>query len=364
MLAQAEETDAAWRVRYERARAALIDERFAEAQAELDALAHSAPTEPDRRVAIELREVARVKAERHGQDSQNGQPAIRDSDEMSVLYTTAVLYGLGTGGWLTLQLQPQTFGTAIIPFAVATTAAVGGLSIADRYRPLRHGIPHAIAAGLYLGFGEGMWLVAYQHAYSTQHAGTSSWHAERVSSALWIGASAGAVVGGLIGALRRPTPGRVSFTASAGIWLGVLSAFAADALNPESKGRAQTTYLVGDIGYNAGLLTGILFGPEFAPSVTRVRFMDLGGLGGALLGAGSYALVANERGSQGSMGAAAIGGALGLALTFWATSGMQPDRSHDKLPSALGSRSPSSSALRAALMPARGGFVAVVTGEL
>jgi hypothetical protein len=64
------------------------------------------------------------------------------------------------------------------------------------------------------------------------------------------------------------------------------------------------------------------------------------------------------------MGAAAVGGALGLALTYWATSGMPPDHSHDKLPSALGSAAPNPSALRAALMPARGGFIAVVAGEL
>jgi hypothetical protein len=359
----AQSPQSSWHERYEHARAALIDERFADARAQLELLAQSAETDTDRRLAMELAEVARIEAMRHG-PKLDLQPELRTSDELAVLYTTAALYGLGTSGWLTLQLQPKTFGGAIIPFALLTTAAVGGVALADGYRPLRHGIPQAIAAGLYLGFGEGLWIVAYQHAYATSHAGNTPWHAERVSTALWAGSTAGALVGGFIGALRRPTPGRVSFTASTGIWLGVLSAFAAEALNPDRTGRGHTSYLVGDIGYNAGLLAGVAFGPQVAPSVTRVRFMDLAGLGGALLGAGGYALIANQTDSRGEVGAAAIGGALGLGFAWWATSGMAPDHSHDELRPAIGRAGREGFSMHPVVVPTPGGVMASLVGAL
>ncbi len=360
--ARAQDPSGSWQQRYERARTALLDEHFEDAQVQLKALAPTAPSESDRRLVLELADLARLKSERRIQQLQ---PSLRTSDELAVLYTTAVFYGLGSSAWLTLQLQPQTFGGALIPFAVLTSAAVGGVAIADAYRPLRHGIPHAIAAGLYLGFGEGLWLVAYQHAYATEHPGSNTaWHSERVSTVLWAGSTGGALVGALVGAWRRPTPGRVSFTASAGIWTGVLSAFAADALNPDQKGRAPTSYVVGGIGYNAGLLAGIAFGPSVAPSVARVRFIDLAGLGGALLGGGSYALITNQRDSRAGLGAAAIGGALGLGIAWWATSGMAPDRSHDALPSAIGKRSAPAFSLQPTIVPTRGGFVASLVGAM
>src|SRR5690606_41995843 len=66
------------------------------------------------------------------------------------------------------------------------------LSLHDALPILRHGIPHAIAAGLYLGLGEGVWLTGYQNAYAASHDG-KRWSAERVSSALWVATTVGAV---------------------------------------------------------------------------------------------------------------------------------------------------------------------------
>ena len=224
-----------------------------------------------------------------------------------------------------LQIQPESFGVALLPFAVITPAAVGAVALADSYRPLRRGVPHAIAAGLYLGFGEALWLVGYQHAYATYHDQTA-FEAEQVSTVLWVGSTVGAGVGGLIGALGPPTPGRMSFTASVAIWSGLLGGFAAGAIEPDQRQRGQASYLVGGIAYNAGLLTGILLGGAVAPSVARMRFVDLGGLFGALVGAGGYALIAQDFGSRGSFGTTAIGGAVGLGLAWWATAGMPSDR--------------------------------------
>jgi hypothetical protein len=354
--------DRSWHERYARARAALLNDDFAQAAREFSALADSAATTQDALLARELGDIARAQEQR---SEPLDQPALRTTDELMVLYTIGVFYGLGTAAWLALQLKPQSFGAAILPFAVLTPAAVGVVAWADDYRPLRHGIPHAIAAGMYLGFGEGLWLVGYQNAYASHHPGASRWGSERVATALWATSTAGALAGTLVGALRRPTPGRVSFTASTTIWGGVLSAFAAKAIEPDKAERSQRAYLVGALGYNVGLVAGLLLGPSAAPSVARIRFTDLGGLFGALLGGGGYALVAKGGDSRVGFGLAAIGGTLGLGITWWATSSMPPDRSHDRLQPAIGGLEPRPLAsLRPTLTPIRGGLIAGVTGEL
>lgn len=359
--ASAQDADRSWHERYTRAREALVREEFAAAARAFDALEATAPSESERALANELGSIARAQLARR---EPLGQPALRTMDELTVLYTLAVFYGLGTSAWLDLQLKPQSFGAAILPFALLTPASVAIVAWADNFRPLRHGIPHAIAAGMYLGFGEGLWLVGYQNAYASRHEGVSRWSSERVASALWISSTVGAVAGTLVGALRRPTPGRVSFTASLSIWGGVISAFASSGIDPDERERSQRAFLIGALGYNAGLVAGLLFGPTAAPSVARMRFVDLGGLFGALLGGGAYALVAKHADSRVSLGLAAAGGALGLGLTWWATSGMPADHSHDLLPPALGGRRSTLASLRPTIAPAPGGFFAAVSGEL
>lgn len=352
---------ASWQARYAQARAALLAHQYEQAAAALSALEHSAPSLQDRVRAAELASIAR---EEWKQSGTGDQPYLRTSDELTVLYTFALMYGLGTSAWLALQLRPESFGTALLPFVIATPASVALVALADNYRPLRHGIPHAIAAGLYLGLGEGIWLAGYQNAYAAHHDG-QRWSAERVSTALWVASTVGAVAGGVIGAWRRPTPGRVSFTSSAAIWGGLISAFATSALVSDPDARSQNAFVVGSMGYNAGLVAGLLFGPSLAPSVTRVRLTDLGGLFGGLAASGGYALLARHVDSRIALGSAAIGSALGLGLTWWATSGMPADHSHDTLPPAIGAgESRAVSALRPLLAPVRGGMLAGITGAL
>ena len=60
---------------------------------------------------------------------------------MTVLYATAFVYGLGTSAWVALMTQPKNLGAAVLPFAFLTTASVGGVALADGYRPFRRGVP-------------------------------------------------------------------------------------------------------------------------------------------------------------------------------------------------------------------------------
>lgn len=356
-----EPAEPAWLTRYEHARSLLLDEAWAEAAEELDGLQADARSAQQKLLAEELASLARAKLRRLR--SCCIQPELRTNDELAVLYTMGVFYGLGTAAWAALQLQPSTLEGALLPFAVLTPATVGVIAWADSYRPLRHGIPHALAAGMYLGLGEGIWLVGLQSANADQLSEVSRWSAETASTALWLSSTAGALAGGLIGALRRPTPGRVSLAGSAAIWGGVLSAFAASAVEPNADDRSVRAFAVGAIGYNIALVTALLIGPRLAPSVSRVRFTDLGGLLGALLGGGGYSVIARGGDARIGYGLTAIGGLLGLGVAFWATSGMPPDHSHDRLAPAIGERGTAPQRLHTWVSPVRSGVLVGLTYE-
>jgi len=338
-----------WDERYAQARRSLVSGHEGEAAQQFEQLSASAPTEEDARRASELAEICRAKL-----SAQSDAAHLRSSGEMTLLYSTAFVYGLGTSAWVALLAQPKNLGGALLPFAVLTTAAVGGVSLADSYRPFRKGVPQSIASGAYLGFGEGIWLVGIQHAGAARREDGSAWDSKRVATALWGGATLGAVGGGLVGALRQPTPGRVSFTLSTSLWGGLVTSFAAAALVTDESRRTEQAFTVGMIGYNVGLAGGLIFAPRVAPSVARVRFVDLGGIGGGLVGAGLYTLAAGGGDSRASLGAASLGTLAGLGFTWWATSEMPGD------PPKQGR----SLALLPSLVRTRDGWLAMVSGEL
>lgn len=343
----------AWRERYARAKTALVEGHAAEAAQAFEALAGDAPTDDDARLARELASVARASARKQ---TGPGAPHIRTSDELSVLYASAFVYGLGTSGWVVLLTQPGNFAAAIVPFVGITGAAVAGVAAVDGYKPFRRGVPHSIAAGLYLGLGEGIWVVGLQHAGAVRRDDGSRWDSPVVATALWAGATLGGVTGGLIGVAREPTPGRVSFTSSTGTWAGLVSGFLGSAFEPNARSRSEAAFLVGGIGYNLGILTGIAFAPSVAPSVARVRFVDLGAIAGGLALGGTYAMVANDEATvPAGLGFAAAGIVAGAGLAWWLTAGMPQDPPARALPSA---------AIHPLVMPTQGGWIAGVTGQL
>jgi hypothetical protein len=329
----------------------MVAGRDAEADVAFDALAVNAPTPEDARRVKELADICRATLK-----TQADAAVLRTPQELTLLYSTAFVYGLGTSAWVALETEPKNVGAAVLPFAVFTTASVGAVALADGYRPFRRGVPQSISTGVYLGFGEGIWAVGYQHAVATRRDDLPPWNDKEVASVIWGGATLGAIGGGIVGSLRDTTPGRVSFTLSTSLWGGLIGSFATTALSPDEARRTEHAFAAGLIGYNAGLITGLVLAPSVAPSIARVRFVDLGGIGGGLIGAGTYTLVVGEGGrSRAAFGAAAIGASLGLGLTWWATSGMQTD----PLP-----KSARDLNLLPSLVRTRDGWLATVSGEL
>ncbi|HET7540331.1 MAG TPA: hypothetical protein VFK05_10690 [Polyangiaceae bacterium] len=350
-VAAAESADEGWEARYAKARALLVAGKEEDAAPVFEQLAKEAPTPEDERRAEELAEICRSKLR-----AKSGPSYLRSQGEMTLLYSTAFVYGLGSSAWVALLVEPKNMAAAVLPFAVITTASVGGVALADAYLPFRRGVPQSIASGAYLGLGEGIWLVGIQHSGAARRDDGSEWDGKRVATALWGGATLGAIGGGVIGALRQPTPGRVSFTLSTSLWGGLVGSFGAAALTQNDERRTEQAFTAGLVGYNVGLLGGLIFAPSVAPSIERVRFIDLGGIGGGLAGAGLYTLLASgHEKSQASLGAASVGAALGLGLTWWATSGMPSDP-------------PKQSARPLTLLPSLvrtpNGWLATVSGQL
>jgi hypothetical protein len=307
-----------WRERYARAQQQLVEGRDADAAAEFDSLAIHAATPEDRKVAEEMGKVARARLA--FQARRPIAPHLRTSDELSLLYTTAFVYGFGSSAWLALQLQPKTFAGAVIPFVVLTSASVAGVAVVDDYRPFRLGVPQSIAAGMFLGIGEGAWLVGYEHSVAKRRDDASYW--------------------------RAPT-----------LWPGFVVSMGSAALQPNPERRSETAFATGGAAYNLGLAAAIAFGPRLSPSLARVRFVDLGGLAGTLLGVGSYLLVAgSDNSSRGSLSAAALGAASGVGVAWWATAGMPSDR--------RGAGASDSLKLRPVFAPVERGWTLGVAGTL
>ena len=145
---------AGWDARYARAKADLVAGRDAEADVAFDALAANAPTPEDARRAQELSDICRSKLKRQADGA-----VLRTQQELTLLYSTAFVYGLGTSAWVALETEPKNVGAAVLPFAAITTASVGSVALIDGYRPFRRGVPQSISTGVYLGFGEGIWAV-------------------------------------------------------------------------------------------------------------------------------------------------------------------------------------------------------------
>lgn len=320
---------ASWRSRFAEARAALLDRRYRSAQASFFALALDAPDEGSRVLALEMMQVAAEYANRDERIPATevvGPPLrVRGNDEMTLLYMSSLLYGIGSGVWLLLETQPDSAVTATLPFAAATAAPVIAVATVDGYRKLARGVPHAISAGLYLGLGEGVLLTAMQNARASHSSADAAWKPETVAGVLWGGATLGGVVGGALGSSLVTTPGRVSFTASTTLWSGVVTGLAAASLLPEDDKRRERSFGVASIGYELGLVSGLLLAGPVSPSVTRVRLVDLTGAATALAGTGLYLSFVGDPDRRTAEGIAATGAVVGLTAGWWLTRSMKAD---------------------------------------
>ncbi len=237
--------------------------------------------------------------------------------EMVELYVWAGLLGIGTGALLVDALDVEdpglTFGLSALG-AAGTSLAV--YSVDDWQGGLLPGAPSAVSTGIVLGAFEGFlaWTAFGNEIFTGPGVGAFYWGS----------ATLGALVGGAVAVTLEPTTGDSSFVRSGAIWGTFLSAMANLAFGI-GEDRVDT-FSVLFTGYNAGIVGAAILGSVLRPSRLAALTMDLGALGGALVGT---LLAGPERVSEQAVGAVVgLTTVAGMALSLWLTTPSDPRESH------------------------------------
>lgn len=355
-----------WSQRYQHARERLLAGDFDTAANELEELSRSAPGPIERSLAVELAHLAKswrsrglvfVKQDDLGDASLSARAVDeRSTDEIAVLYLNSVVYGIGTGAWLAVQTEPDSPAGFILPSLAFAGASAGTVALIDSGRPLRYGVPQSIVSGMYIGLSEGLVWAFWNQAQTDRQ---DEWSEQTIATLIWGSATAGAVLGGVIGTTSGTTPGRASFIGSAALWGGLIASFGVGALHEENYAQDDAALLGGAIGLNIGVVGGLLAAGPVSPSIGRVRFLDLGAIGGGLLFGGLYLSAAGDGSdARAALGLTALGMASGLGTAWFLTDGMQQDRGASATSSAR------SGQVFTSLAPTRGGLMLGVNGWL
>jgi hypothetical protein len=321
--------DGAWKYHYDLACDRLVNGDFATAADLFDGLV-SSTRDPKMRALVTFQASLAREWQRRGlalvKQSALGDSAIsaksvneRSTDEIAILYTNAVIYGIGSGAALAVATQANGTAGIILPMLLLGGASAGTVALLDAGRPLRYGVPQSIVSGMYVGLEEGLALSLWGSQSSAK------WSGQTVAGVTWGVTTIGAVAGGVLGATVGTTPGRASFVGTTSLWGGALSGFAVEAFN--GTGDASGPLLATTVGAGLGAIGGLLAAGPVSPSIARVRFLDLGAVAGGLVAGGIYLSAANhDADPHAASGITALGIAAGLATSWAATSGMAPDR--------------------------------------
>jgi hypothetical protein len=100
----------------------------------------------------------------------------------------------------------------------------------------------------------------------------------------------------------------------------------AASLGSDDRYRDDHAFLAASIGATGGAVAGMLTAGSVSPTTARVRFLDLGGLAGTLLGGGLYlAAVGEDTDAESLAMVTALGTSAGLAAAWAFTAGMPRD---------------------------------------
>lgn len=232
------------------------------------------------------------------------QPRIRTGLEIGYLYGVAIAYGAGVGIWIDSEAYGGTNsagqakkidpGISLIAPILLGAAAPLGVFLADR-RPMREGLPSAIASGLVIGAGEGLVISTFGDAKGPQ--GAAGWGFRGLARAEVIGSTIGGAGGIAYGLLAKPTPQRNMFLTSAVGWGAIVGyQFGGGGSNGKWSDANDATTLGGVVGYNIALGGAAVTSAFWSPTWTQLAWM-WGGFGvGEVAGALVYPFYAASKG--------------------------------------------------------------------
>jgi hypothetical protein len=208
--------------------------------------------------------------------------ARRSSTEITVLYTTAAVYGVGAGIWFGAEANIKDPGLFLIAPAVLGVAAPIGVYLLDS-PALPRGLPAAIASGMVIGAGEGIGIASYQ--FVSQNS-ADAWGFRGLSRATLLGATLGGAGGFALGYLQEPSPKSSLLATSAVVWgaaIGSMYGYGASGKGL-GYGRANDSAALGGlIGFNVGLAAAAGLSTVYIPSYRALSYMWVGaGVGAAV----------------------------------------------------------------------------------
>lgn len=248
----------------------------------------------------------------------------RSTTEIRALYVTAAAYGVGLGVWFGAEADIDDPALFLIAPALLGVAAPAAVYAADQ-DPLRRGVPAAIAAGAFIGAGEGIAIANLQFVRAKKE---DAWGFRGLSRATALGATLGAAGGIAVGALQQPSPRSSVLASSSVVWgsaIGAMYGYGGSAAGI-GYGRANDSAALGGfIGYNVALAGAAALSLVYIPTSTTLKWMWAGaGIGFAaslpvyLLYLGADAPPA-KRGLIFSATATALGLAAGALFTLGST---------------------------------------------
>jgi hypothetical protein len=322
------EDASAWFAQYAVAKRLMVEGAFPAAATRFEALIQSAPDLGSRILATEMATTCRTWAQgglvlTTPQKLKLAAPAAledrRTTDEIAILYTNAVLYGLYAGVVVDTWTKANSPGSALLPPLAFAGLSAGVVAMLDRNVHLGYGVAQSIVSGMYIGFEEGIAWALWHEAHVP---GASEWGGRAVTSLILATGTVGAIVGGVVGATYGTTPGRAALMGSGAMWGGLVAGTLAGGIDESDDAGLLSAALA----LNAGAIAGGLLGAAVSPSIARVRFIDLGGLSGGLLVGGLYwAQRDREAGARGLLVATSLGMGAGLVASWLLTEDMEPD---------------------------------------
>ncbi|CAN5404376.1 hypothetical protein BH09MYX1_BH09MYX1_64790 [soil metagenome] len=328
------------------------------------ALAASAPNEVARNLALEQLRIASEYASRNGRPapppSTAGAPpppplprpqaeappsfvpwtpkppdrSHRTTDELVFLYTATPMYGFTTGFFLDALItgadgyrDQATLGAFFIGLGATGISALS-VALLDNAKVFKYGMPQAIFTGFTVGFGAGVGMALW----AGNRAETSFSTYRKFTAFSWGFSTAGVAAGAILGATIPTTPGRSAWVGTTAITAGFLFGGLAGAATPvnttSNDAVARNFGITSAIAGLGGVGIGLATAPLLSPSISRVRYIDLGWLSGGVLGLGFCAAYGNSgRGCSepAYFGALSAGAGLGFLAGLFATIAMKPE---------------------------------------
>lgn len=237
----------------------------------------------------------------------------RSMSEMSFLYATSVVYGIGLGVEFSSEAGIKDPGLFLIAPALLAVAAPVGAYALDQPK-MRRGVPTAVSVGLLLGAGEGLGIAGTQMVSADA---SEAWKFRGLSRSMALGATLGGVGGWLAGTWLEPPPNTTVLAMSGALWgtaVGSMFGYGTTA-GDRAWGRANDqTALAGLIGYNVGALGGAATGFATLVSERQLLWMWSGAGIGAAASLPIFLLYAGDGGPPARRGFVFMGTATTLGI--------------------------------------------------